>query len=78
MGTYQSLNFQVSYKGRRYSVTAIPQNHTAQQHFKITLEAHPMGALIFKANKWQSDNIIDQELIDMIGYHINNCQKVKV
>jgi len=39
------------------------------------LEHNSMGTLIYKANKWESDNIIDQELIDMIGSHLNTFNK---
>ncbi len=73
MNDWKMLDFQVNYKGRSYKVIAIPQHSSAQDiivEFKITLNCYPMGILIFKANKWLSNNIIDQELIDIIGSYI--------
>lgn len=79
MMTTQQLDFKVNYKGRYYNIVATPQVKTEKNglplRFKITLEHNSMGTLIYKANKWESDNIIDQELIDMIGSHLNTFNK---
>lgn len=79
MTTMQQFDFKVSYKGRNYSIVATPQAKTEKNglplKFKITLEHNPMGMLIYKSDKWESDNIIDQELIDMIGSHLNQVNK---
>jgi hypothetical protein len=76
MTTSQQLDFRVNYKGRYYNIVATPQIKNEKNgfpvKFKITLEHNSMGTLIYKADKWESDNIIDQELIDMIGSHLDS------
>jgi hypothetical protein len=79
MRTIQQLDFKVNYKGRNYNIIATPQVKSEKNglplKFKITLEQNSMGSIIYKANKWESDNIIDQELIDMIGSHLNSFEE---
>jgi hypothetical protein len=79
MRTVQPLDFKVNYKGRYYNIVATPQIKSEKNglplKFKITLEHYSMGTIIYKANKWESDNIIDQELIDMIGSHLNSLEQ---
>jgi hypothetical protein len=76
MTTLQQLDFRINYKGRDYNVIATPQLKSEKNglplKFKITLEHNSMGTLIYKANKWESNNIIDQELIDIIGSHLKD------
>jgi hypothetical protein len=79
MSTCQPLDFHISYKGRSYKINAVPQTKSEKQHlplkFRITVESYLMGALVYKSDKWQSDNIIDQELVDMIGSNIQACNR---
>ena len=78
MNTIQQLDFQVNYKGRYYNIVATQQHKNEKSNlplkFKITLEHYSMGTLVYKANKWESDNIIDQELIDIIGSHLKSSK----
>jgi len=67
MITTQQLDFKVNYRGRYYNIVATPQVKTEKNglplRFKITLEHNSMGTLIYKANKWESDNIITRSLL---------------
>ncbi len=75
MKKFQTIDFKIDYNGRRYQITAIPQSGSENQglplKFKITFESHPMGTLIRTSEKWKSDNIIDQRLVDIIGSNIH-------
>jgi hypothetical protein len=79
MRTFQQLDFKVNYKGRYYNIVATPQIKSERNglplKFKITLEHYSMGTLIYKSDKWESDNIIDQDLIDMIGSHLKTFEE---
>lgn len=67
------MNFRVDYRKRLYQITATPQQVNGNQaplKFKITLDGYSMGYISCAADEWKSDNIIDQNLVDLIGSFI--------
>ena len=68
------MDFRIAYNRHQYQITATPQNINGIQKlpskFKITLDGYSMGYITCASDVWQSDNIIDQNLIDLIGSQI--------
>ena len=67
------MNFKIDYRKHQYQISATPQlvngNH-GPSRFKITLDGYSMGYLSCASDEWKSDNIIDQNLVDLIGSFI--------
>jgi hypothetical protein len=74
MNKSKSMDFRIDYNKHLYRVTATPHHSSEKQkvasQFKITLDGYSMGYITCIADEWESNNIIDQNLIDLIGSYI--------
>lgn len=73
MNKIKTMNFRIDYRKHLYQITATPQQvngNQAPSKFKITLDGYSMGYISCAADEWKSDNIIDQNLVDLIGSFI--------
>jgi hypothetical protein len=67
------MNLNIDYRKHLYQISATPQPTNSNQtpaKFKITLDGYSMGYISCAADEWKSDNIIDQNLVDLIGSFI--------
>jgi len=75
------MDFKIAYNQHHYKITAIPQHANGKQRmpskFKITLDGYSMGMLTCTSERWNSDNIIDQSLVDLIGSYISQLYVIQ-
>ncbi|HEY6978148.1 MAG TPA: hypothetical protein VH396_17730 [Chitinophagaceae bacterium] len=76
MEVFESVTFYIRHNGNRFEVKAIPYDEPDGQdiplRFQIVIGEMPQGAIERKPDKWQSTDIKDKALLDVI---VNNILK---
>lgn len=75
MDSHAPFGFHLDYSNKRHEIIAVPQITPIEDDqpvsFYVIVDGTPMGNITCTPDKWESDRIFDQQLVDIIGDHIN-------
>jgi hypothetical protein len=71
---FEPFKFRFEYNGNSYEITVIPQHQSEKEdfplNFNLVINGNNIAQISCTQDKWKSDSIKDQDLIDLIGYYI--------
>jgi hypothetical protein len=76
MQTFKTFSFDIDYNGEKKEITANPHpepvSETMPLSFEVAINGFPRGKIKLNTNEWQSSDITDQKLVEVIGKHIRD------
>ena len=76
MKTFESFSFNIRENSNSKEITVKPHPQPLKddkpQSFEIAINGFPRGKIKHNANEWESADILDKDLVDKIGKHIEN------
>ena len=71
---FEPFKFRFEYNNNQYEIMVIPKGESEKEdiplNFNVIINGRDIAEISCTLNKWESDSINDQKLVDRIGYYI--------